>query len=1030
MHKHFPDEKDLDGFNEFVPSDRIPVSGLPDAIRDQKSAWLNTISVRAVFSAEVEDGDLVVPVVRDNANEWYHPDTVWVPALSPDAIMEAEDETGLTYKPKFYGMAYKAINRVMLGPLVYHPSYKFRAGDILYATENGKMTTEQTEVFVGACLSPGYVLLHGTAQNIDLFKKAAELTAIAEESAATATAMAERVVVEGEAQIKRLEELAEQLLIVGVSYNKYAVANISTETVEGTQIALPYYEEAQMSYIVGSNTLLLIYNGTWMLPGEQYEEVGTAGLPSAIVKLKQELRPGDKLGVLILSQFTKVLLALDSGLGFKENGELYIAPVTATGTDDTRSLPDWAHAITKLEKPIATGSTEARTLQDRFADVINVKDFGAKGDGVTDDKKAIQDFVDYLANKGGIGIIPTGTYLISNTIGLDPNNLFGHKSFTIIGEGLSTRLVLTNTAPSHAVILKKCKNITISNLVIDAGREGLVECINSGGGVYCVDCSDMRFINVRFERFEYCGLIAYLSGTYEISSENWLVDGCVFDGSSNYFVERVDSGDSKYHSALILTSVRNSTVINTKAYKCLGYGLEYKGFGAYSYGTSENNSFVNCYTELCNRGGYYFGGEGQDNIPELHLNCSVHSCTAHNCVAPFVIGATAYMNVSGLLITYDDNYPFETVASPIYISIASHHINIACAVYKARYSILNVKGGSHDCNILFEHVSLADGVASDLLVIQEEENVYNIQATQLAGSVLSDNISRDITAATNNCSYKKASGRSLHPTAYRRTLFIGAPATIVNPASSFEGLAFLAKNPGLHFSCDSSKGNVIRSALSSTQQVALRFRPDMAALQFYAFVDGVETPLYLFNDARFTPNSDNTLALGYSSARWSQVFAATSTINTSDKRDKISIEDPDKALMCAWDKVGFRIFQFKDAVNKKGSEARLHVGMIAQDVLEVFASEGLDATRYGLLCYDKWEDEYEDVEVVDSEAILDAEGNEIAPAKTHTEKKLVTPAGDRYGIRYAEALCLEAAYQRRRADRIEARLAALEAKSD
>lgn len=39
----------------------------------------------------------------------------------------------------------------------------------------------------------------------------------------------------------------------------------------------------------------------------------------------------------------------------------------------------------------------------------------------------------------------------------------------------------------------------------------------------------------------------------------------------------------------------------------------------------------------------------------------------------------------------------------------------------------------------------------------------------------------------------------------------------------------------------------------------------------------------------------------------------------------------------------------------------------------------------------------------------------------------MTAAGDRYGIRYSEALCLEAAYQRRRAERMEQRIANIEA---
>lgn len=53
-------------------------------------------------------------------------------------------------------------------------------------------------------------------------------------------------------------------------------------------------------------------------------------------------------------------------------------------------------------------------------------------------------------------------------------------------------------------------------------------------------------------------------------------------------------------------------------------------------------------------------------------------------------------------------------------------------------------------------------------------------------------------------------------------------------------------------------------------------------------------------------------------------------------------------------------------------------------------------------------------------------GNEETPAQTHMEKRLVTAAGDRYGIRYSEALCMEAAYQRRRTERLEGRMASLE----
>jgi hypothetical protein len=49
-----------------------------------------------------------------------------------------------------------------------------------------------------------------------------------------------------------------------------------------------------------------------------------------------------------------------------------------------------------------------------------------------------------------------------------------------------------------------------------------------------------------------------------------------------------------------------------------------------------------------------------------------------------------------------------------------------------------------------------------------------------------------------------------------------------------------------------------------------------------------------------------------------------------------------------------RAFKWNDAVEEKGEAARIHFGVIAQDVQEAFAAEGLDASKYGLFCSDTW----------------------------------------------------------------------------
>jgi hypothetical protein len=64
----------------------------------------------------------------------------------------------------------------------------------------------------------------------------------------------------------------------------------------------------------------------------------------------------------------------------------------------------------------ATGSTTARTLPDRFADTINVKDFGAVGNGVADDTAAIQAAVSHAFNGGYALYWGGGSYRTTSSI--------------------------------------------------------------------------------------------------------------------------------------------------------------------------------------------------------------------------------------------------------------------------------------------------------------------------------------------------------------------------------------------------------------------------------------------------------------------------------------------------------------------------------------------------------------------------------------------------------------------------------------
>ena len=69
-------------------------------------------------------------------------------------------------------------------------------------------------------------------------------------------------------------------------------------------------------------------------------------------------------------------------------------------------------------------------------------------------------------------------------------------------------------------------------------------------------------------------------------------------------------------------------------------------------------------------------------------------------------------------------------------------------------------------------------------------------------------------------------------------------------------------------------------------------------------------------------------------------------------------------------------YRFKDAVTSKGESARIHFGIVAQEIKTAFEAESLDPASYGMFCYDEM-------------FTTDEEGNK-------------TKVNDSYGVRYNE----------------------------
>ena len=171
------------------------------------------------------------------------------------------------------------------------------------------------------------------------------------------------------------------------------------------------------TYIPGTNNLFIYRNGLRLIVGQDYNETG-------------------------YSQVT-LTAGADNGDEFVfDIGYNYDSAASVDAQDVTYKLPAVDSVFTNVEA--------------KLAETVSVKDFGAVGDGTTDDTAAIQAAIDSLPAAGGGLYFPTGTYLVASQVTLNKPGLY-------YGDGWATN-IRTSNASANTFLVTGAEQVQIENM--------------------------------------------------------------------------------------------------------------------------------------------------------------------------------------------------------------------------------------------------------------------------------------------------------------------------------------------------------------------------------------------------------------------------------------------------------------------------------------------------------------------------------------------------------------------------------------
>lgn len=287
-----------------------------------------------------------------------------------------------------------------------------------------------------------------------------------------------------------------------------------------------------------------------------------------------------------------------------------------------------------------TGAT-TRTLQNKLRDVISVKDFGAIGDGSTDDTAAINTAIDAALAGNGALYFPTGTYVLSSRI-ISANNQahIGPKTLT-------KNLVMFG---DNATIKSMSATPVVYMLLFSANNFGLT--LNG----LTFDLNQIAWVGMRIEDLA-------ISGGFGTKTNEVNIDRCVFENS--FKTTTTLEGWQSNAGVMVLGGYRNVKITNTTSRN------HSRALNTNTYGSSSTL-------------GILIEQNNADSVNAFPQNILIDSCTIENIINSETTRSTQNLDCDGISMFggFTDSTAFApckaTVTNNTFINCKGRALKFQC----------------------------------------------------------------------------------------------------------------------------------------------------------------------------------------------------------------------------------------------------------------------------------------------------------------------------------------------------------------